>query len=168
LQASWDAAVWLQLLRRCAEADCLAQAQLAHQLAGPEATAVVAAVTVDQQRQFSAHRQLSASQSQRTTQQEDRLALFEEIAVRQDMVIAGLQSQLSAQQQVTAQQLQYMSQMRQGLRHVLENHHRQLSAQQHVAAGQGQQIAGLQGQLQAMQELVQERSTREALQGVPK
>jgi uncharacterized coiled-coil protein SlyX len=105
-------------------------------------------------------------------QQEERLALLEEVAVKQGTVIAGLQSQLSAQQQVTAQQEQHMSQLRQGLRHVLGHQHQQQSAQRQVVAEQGQQIAGLQGQLEAMQalvqELLQERSSREALQGVRK
>jgi hypothetical protein len=77
LQDCWDTPVWLQLLRRCAESDGQAAAKLEQQLSGPDAAAVGSGLTLDQQRQFSAHRQQVIDQGCVSQQQGQRLAALE-------------------------------------------------------------------------------------------
>jgi hypothetical protein len=129
VQASWDTPVWLQLLRRCAESDFHAAAQLAQQLAGPDAEAVQRAVTLDQRRQSSAHRQQVIAQGQRIQQQQQQLAALEGQVKQQAVTIAGLQGQMLG----------------------FDVNQEYLSEGQQAMAQQGAQIAVLQAQLREWQ-----------------
>jgi hypothetical protein len=128
--------VWLQLLRRCAESDFHAAAQLARQLAGPDAEAVLRAVTLDQRRQSSAHRQQGFAQGRRILQQGQQLAALEGQVKQQAVTIAGLQGQL------LGVELQH--------KHMVQVQQQRLSEQQQAMAQQGAQIAVLQAELREL------------------
>lgn len=121
--------MWLQLLRRCAESDFHAAAQLAQQLAGPDAEAVQRAVTLDQRRQSLANRRQAVAQDQCIQQQRQQLAALESQVKQQAVAIAGLQGQMLG----------------------FDINQQYLSEGQQAMAQQGAQIAVLQAQLRELQ-----------------
>ena len=170
LQADCYTPVWVQLLRLCAEDNQGARDRLAQLLADPAAVALHRAVTLDQDGQLSAQRSQMVRQSiafdrqlatlQASAEQQaalvhglrQQLAAQHHVMTEQAMQIAGLQGEVAAGRQAAAQQQELLVQQQQQL--AVQQQQQQL-VQQQVMTQQGTQIAQLQGQLQAMQSLVQ-------------